>query len=135
MRLIGLIFVMILSASADTIQWVGHYDRALSRARQEHKLLLVLAVKPHCPACSRLVSRILQDPVLTRQIQDKYVSVIVTNDRYRDYPNELYFASRYPALFVVDPKDERFVMTPFIGVSIKDLAPWKDHRLNIRRKK
>ena len=112
MRLIGLVLVIVLSGSADTIRWMGYYDRALAQAKQAHKLLLVLAVKPHCPACRQFMSRLLHDPSLTRRIAQEYISVIVTDDACRNYPKDLYYTLGYPTLFLVDPSDEHFITDP-----------------------
>jgi len=98
-------------------------------------MLLVLVVKPHCPACKRFMARLMHDPALIRRISQKYISVIVTDDAYRNYPNELYYTLEYPTLFLVDPSDEHFITDPLTDVSIRALKNSFNPQPSRRREK
>ncbi len=77
--------------------------------------MLVVVVEPRCPACKALIRDLSRNPMIVRRLNRQSINVIVTHDRWRHYPNELYFTTQFPTLFWVDPRDERMVRPPMYG--------------------
>ena len=115
MRLLFLFFLLSFSLSAESIHWWGSYEKAFHAAQKMGKPMMVLAVEPNCPQCNALIRDVLSAPKVVRRINDRYVSVIVTHDRWRHYPNELYFTTQFPTLFLVNPQDEQMERPPLYG--------------------
>jgi len=115
MRLLRFILFLSLSLSAESIHWWGSYDQALRAAQKAGKPMMVLAVEPQCPKCNALIRDVLSAQDVVRRVNRRFVSVIVTHDRWRHYPNELYFTTQFPTLFWVNPRDERMVRPPLYG--------------------
>jgi len=91
------------------ISWRGDYDAAHREALKEHKLLAVLLVDAADPQ-SQVILRRLQDDASLAPFASRAVTVLLTRGVSR-YPIELYYTTRFPALFVVDTH-ERFVCPP-----------------------
>lgn len=115
MRFLFLLLLLSLSLSAESIHWWGSYDQALHSAQKIGKPMMVLAVEPQCPRCNALIRGVLSAPEVVHRVNRRFVSVIVTHDRWRHYPSELYFTTHFPTLFWVDPRDERMVRPPLYG--------------------
>ncbi len=48
------IFIMFFTVSmiyANHIRWQGNYDKALKKAREQNKVLMVLLIKSNCQKC------------------------------------------------------------------------------------
>ena len=100
--LLGGILLLTIVWGSEMIRWRGDYDQALHEARARGKNLLLILTKPSCPACAELIRKIAADPALVRPLLRRYVPVIVTVDVRADYPVELYYTTRFPALFLVE---------------------------------
>jgi hypothetical protein len=107
----SVIFTLCLHGAA--IHWRGDYIQALSEARAKDKALFILAVDPGVPACGKFLAIMRCHPQLARKINRLFVSVIVTHNNRSNYPNELYFSTTFPVIFIVDPSDEHFLVHPF----------------------
>ena len=105
-----------------SIQWRGDYDQALAQAKSVGKVLMVLVVEPASPDSNHFLTDMRAFPDLIDRVNRQWISVIVTHDHRSDYPNELYYTTKYPTLFWVDPLDERFVVSPKYGTpeALKD---------------
>lgn len=115
MRLLILFLFLSLSLPAESIHWWGSYDQALHAANTSDRRMLVVVVEPRCPACKALIRDLSRNPMIVRRLNRQSINVIVTHDRWRHYPNELYFTTQFPTLFWVDPRDERMVRPPMYG--------------------
>jgi hypothetical protein len=91
---------------AERIHWYGHYDTALRAARLAHKPLLVVLVQPRRREGAELIRAVAEDSRLRHAIASRYVAVIVTADTHASYPIELYYTTRYPAVFFSDAGEE-----------------------------
>ena len=100
--LLGGILLLTIVWGSETIRWRGDYDQALQEARERGRDLLLILTKPSCPFCAELIRKIAADPVLVHALNRHFIPVIVTADARADYPVELYYTTRFPALFLVE---------------------------------
>jgi hypothetical protein len=117
------------SMHAKRIHWYGDYDQALHAARNQHRDLLVILVQPRSAAAAKLIQAIQKDARLSASIVSNFTAVIITVDHRTQYPNEMYYVPRFPALFVVDTALEISRVPPCIGQGVlgclrMKLADW-----------
>jgi len=92
------------------ISWRGDYDAAHREALKTGKYLVVLLVDPAAKETSRVVRR------LTR-VDGRDVVAVLISKGISSYPIEMYYTTRFPALFVVDGR-EVFVCKPMYGDAV-----------------
>jgi len=109
--------LLTLSSVADNLSWRGDYDTARKEAVQHEKALLVLLVKAKEVSTHKMLRELFADRPYLKTFQSKSVAVLITYEHGADYPVELYYTTRFPALFIVD-EDERFVVEPLYGEEI-----------------
>ena len=102
-----------------SIGWMGDYEAALYRARQEKKPLLIIVVKPGCEACNELLKKIARDEVLAGNIARSTIPLLLT-EGVEKYPIEMYYTPIVPAIFLVDGQ-ERFLIDPIAPASLSAL--------------
>jgi len=114
--LFWLLFTLI--SSANHVQWLGNYDKALQKAHKEHKPLLVLVVKHKDPLSNTIIKNHFMNHDYVDVINQKMIPVIVTYEGRISYPIEMYYTRIFPTLFFVDTKTETFIGEPLYGEGI-----------------
>jgi len=109
-----LLFLLTLLSSlyADHMRWKSNYEKALIRAKKEHKVLMLLLIKNNCLNCNRLIAENFINQTYIKELQSKTIPVIINNQSSANYPRELFYSTDYPALFFVDPQTELFLGKP-----------------------
>ena len=115
--LLWLLFPLLVFANH--VQWLGDYDKALQKAQQDHKPLLVLVVKHKDPLSNKIIKDQFMNHAYVDVINQKMVPVIVTYEGRLSYPIEMYYIRVFPTLFFVDTKTETFIGEPLYGEGIK----------------
>ncbi len=113
-----LLLLLPWSLYAAHIHWFGDYDKALQKAVQEHKPLMVLLVKDGSIACKNIIKNVLTNQPYIQALNEKYVAVIVTYEGRANYPIEMYYSQVFPTLFFVDSRKESFLTKPLYGNDI-----------------
>ena len=90
----------------EALRWRGDYDQAFQEARRSGKDVLLILVKRACPRGRALIRKIGEDRSLSSRLMQAFVPVIVTAGARAAYPIELYYTTRFPALFLVDAATE-----------------------------
>ncbi len=93
-----------------------HYAAALSKAKKEQKILLMIVVKENCPWCHRLIHRTLGSDKIKPLLNRSFVTLVI--DRHDSYPstfNEDFF----PAIFYVDPESQQSIYEEIGYVGVK----------------
>ena len=114
--LFWLLFPLVIFANH--VQWLGDYDKALQKAHQEHKPLLVLVVKHKDPLSNKIIKDQFMNHAYVDEINKKMVPVIVTYEGRTSYPIEMYYTRVFPTLFFVDSSREIFFREPLYGEEI-----------------
>ncbi|MGB5965179.1 MAG: thioredoxin family protein [Sulfurimonadaceae bacterium] len=108
----GLLFAV--SLQADHVRWQSDYEKAREKAVKEKKLLMVLLIENECSQCMKMLRTTFKDQSYIKSVNEKYISVLVTNGQKESYPIELLYAIEYPSLFFLDAK-EIFTREPITG--------------------
>ncbi len=113
----ALLFLSLLLSSvyANHISWLGDYNKALEKAKKEHKPMMVLLVEEDCKRCNELIKKEFMNHDYVDILNEQVISVIVTRDSKISYPIELFYSTSFPSLFFVNSEVETFLAEPFYG--------------------
>ena len=112
--LLCLLICCLTIAAGEFVHWRGEYEAARLEAVQKGKDLLLLLVKN--PENGReVLAAIGKDADLSRGISQNTVAVVIIADTKARYPVELYYTTKFPAVFLVDAKREIPLNAPCIG--------------------
>jgi hypothetical protein len=109
------------------------YATALSMAKKEDKVLMLLVVSNTCPWCRKFESQTLEHATIDAIIKADFIPVIV--EKNADKPNfpKRYHATRIPTVYFIDPNSEEllfesmgFVRMGEYKETLEDIA--KDHK-------
>jgi len=112
MRILLLLLLLVSFGSANHISWLGDYDKALQKAQEEKKPMMVLLVKKNCKRCNEVIVEYFMNSDEVDELNEKYVAVIVTHKGKLSYPIELFYSTTFPTLFFVDSTNESFLREP-----------------------
>ena len=91
-----------LALNASYVKWQGDYEVAHREALKQNKSLLVLLVDKEIDLTKKLLVRSFMNQAYVKEINRKYISVLVTKGQKGSYPIELLYTLEYPALFFLD---------------------------------
>ncbi len=114
MRLFIFIAILAFTLNANHINWHGSFDRAHQQAIKENKKLMVLLIKKDCNECKRTIIETFTNQPYIKEINDNFISIIVTKNQKESYPIEMLYTFTYPSLFFLDNR-ELFVCEPIRG--------------------
>ncbi|QOP46537.1 thioredoxin family protein [Sulfurimonas paralvinellae] len=83
------------------------YGTALSKAKKEHKVLMMVIVKEPCPYCDKLVENTLDTPTIKAKLKN-FVPLVIAHDR--KYPDRFRPPVRPVTLFI-NPDNETVLKT------------------------
>jgi len=110
--------LLTIVSSANHVQWLGNYNKALQKAHKEHKPLLILVVKHKDPLSHTIIKNHFMNHEYVDTINEKMIAVIVTYEGRSSYPIEMYYTRVFPTLFFVDTKTETFIGEPLYAEEI-----------------
>ena len=114
MRSLILISMLVLTLSATHVRWYGNFDKAHQVAIKEDKKLMVLLIEKDCSPCQESIKTAFINQPYIDEINDSFISVIVTKNQKESYPIEMLYTFTYPTLFFLDNR-ELFVCKPIRG--------------------
>lgn len=88
--------------AAFVLDFHEEYETALTQAKKENKLLMLVIVQDPCPYCDRLVHDTLSDPKVKKALE-AFVSVVI--DKHSKLPSA-FTTNVAPMTFFIDPKNE-----------------------------
>jgi thioredoxin-related protein len=105
------IFILLLfnTLYANHIKWYASYDKAFAYAKEHNKKMIVYLIQNNCKRCKDIVATVFTNKPYIDKLNVDFVSVIVNFDDKVSYPLEMYYSNVFPTLFIVEPKEERFI--------------------------
>jgi len=119
MKKLLLVVFFSVTLFANHINWLGSYNEALQKAKNQGKPLMVLLIKNNCKICKDIVYKAFSKQDYIKDLNKKYIAVIV-NFNNEDYPVELFYSTDFPTLFFIDSKRETFIKEPWYKMQIID---------------
>ena len=116
--LAGLIILTIVNF-ANSVAWLGSYDKALNRAKKEHKALLILLIK-RGDNSKNVVAKYFTNKEYIDRINKGYVAVILYFNNKTSYPIELLYTREFPTLFLLNSQTETFIKKPLYSKEIDE---------------
>jgi len=96
------------------------YDLALSVAKKENKMVMLVFVADFCPWCKKFERKTLQDELVSKLIKQNFIPVIVDNYRDRDsYPKRL-STPKLPTIYFIDSKTQKVINKSTLYVNKND---------------
>ncbi|NOQ29711.1 MAG: thioredoxin fold domain-containing protein [Helicobacteraceae bacterium] len=116
--MMSLMMFTLLSAAqidefAQSVQYERSYAKALSMAKKQNKLLMLLVVADYCPWCKKFERKTLSSDAIKKRVQMEFIAVAI--DKYRDkgaYPKKFY-SKAIPTVYFVDPKNQEAILTSY----------------------
>ncbi len=138
MKTFLLLFVLISSLwsakideFANKYSYYRAYDLALSIAKKEDKMVMLVMVADFCPWCKKFERKTLQNELVSKLVKQHFIPVIV--DNYRDegsYPKEL-STSRLPTTYIIDSKTQKVIQKSTLYVNKNDFLVTIQQAINI----
>ena len=114
MRFLLLATLLALTLNASHVSWYGNFDKAHQTAIKENKKLMVLLIEKDCKSSQESIKTTFINQPYIEEINDNFISVIVTKNQKESYPIEMLYTFVYPTLFFLDNR-ELFVCKPIRG--------------------
>jgi len=81
MRIVLLLFWLGTVLLAQGSKWSHDYQKALQKAKKEHKPVYILIVSDTCRWCKKFEEVTLNDPKIKERINKEFVTVILSRDK------------------------------------------------------
>lgn len=95
---------------AKEIAFENDYKTALSKAKKENKVLMMVLRADSCPWCRKFERKTLTSPLLKPRLQTKVVLLVVDkNYDIGSFP-EKFTTHSTPRVFFIDPNDESIIL-------------------------
>jgi len=75
MKKILLLIVFLTTALFAELEWADSYKKGMAKAKQEHKLVLVMLTQKECDACWYMENIVFKDDDIVDEIEKDFVSV------------------------------------------------------------
>lgn len=107
-----LLFLVSLSfaSSAEFIKEMKYetlYETALQKAKNENKILMMVATSQSCPWCRKLERQTLKKDEINSVIQSKFIPLSVDQD-LKNFPS-IFEVKVVPTIYFINPKDESVI--------------------------
>jgi hypothetical protein len=117
-----LLLLLPILTLANHVHWLGSYKKALTKAQNENKALLVYVIKKDSTLSQKIIKDVLMNKDYVDSINQKMIAVIVSYEGRNTYPVEMYYTTVFPTLFFVNTQTETFMREPMYGEQISTLA-------------
>ncbi len=114
MRVFIFLFFITLTLNATHVSWYGDFDTAHQEALKQNKMLLVLFIQKNSLTCKEAIQKSFLNQEYIDNINEKFISVLITKGQKSSYPIEMLYTSIYPSLFLLD-KNELFICEALKG--------------------
>ncbi|CAA6802904.1 MAG: Unknown protein [uncultured Sulfurovum sp.] len=95
------------------------YYRALKKAKEEGKKLMLFMTTAYCPWCRKLENRILSQIHIDKKIKVHHVPVMLNYDK-KAFPENLAKSNVVPTLYIINAKTQKIEET-FVGFSARNM--------------
>jgi thioredoxin-related protein len=113
------VLFLFLNLCAEHISWRSNYDSAHQEALKTDKALMVLLIEKECLACQKMLIETFRDQPYIKELNKKFVSVIVTKGQVGSYPIEMLYTLEYPSVFFLNTR-ELFIGKNIFGYADAD---------------
>lgn len=105
---------------SEQIRWHNDFDKALFKAKEEKKEIMLLVLKKECAECKEVFVEVFNDKEVQEKVNRKYIAVVAFFEHENSYPVELFYTQSFPTIFFVSSRDESYLQKPLRGYFTKD---------------
>ena len=98
-----LLSLLLLLGSLNAIEWTS-YDEALSQAKKEDKIVMVMLGRTTCGVCNYMKKVVFNDKNVVKKLDEKFIGVYVELD-FDDVPKGMTFIGT-PTFYFVDKNEK-----------------------------
>ena len=114
MRTLIILFAFILTIEANNILWFSNFDLAHHEAVKNSKKLMVLLIEKNPTQNKNTLINVFMNQDYIDEINEEYISVLITKDQDSSYPIEMLYTNEYPSLFFLNNL-EIYICEPIRG--------------------
>lgn len=120
MKIFLVLFLMAAALFSEQIRWHNDFDKALFKAKEEKKEIMLLVLKKECAECKKVFVEVFNDKEVQEKVNRKYIAVVAFFEHENSYPVELFYTQSFPTIFFVSSRDESYLQKPLRGYFTKD---------------
>lgn len=131
--LLNFVYAAQIDEFAAEMKYLRSYDMAIKTAKEQKKVVMLLVVADYCPWCKKFERKTLKDPAVMAKVNENFVGLVI--DKYKDkgkYPEE-YNAPLIPAVFFINPKDQKSVFETVAYMKPDEFMESMDYALNTNK--
>jgi thioredoxin-related protein len=114
----SLVFSANIDHFAKEMQFHRDYKTALSQAKKENKVLMMVVSSDYCPWCRKFENRTLKSPRIKPTLHKDIITLVVDAKYDVDSFPEKFKTKYTPYVFFINPKDEN-ILTQSVGYTKK----------------
>ena len=131
--LFSFIYAAQIDEFAAEMKYLRSYDMAIKTAKEQKKLVMLVVVGDYCPWCKKFERKTLKDSAVMTKANESFVGLVI--DKYKDkgkYPEE-YNAPLIPAVFFINPKDQKSVFETVAYMKPDEFMESMDYALSTNK--
>ncbi|HIP20596.1 MAG TPA: thioredoxin family protein [Sulfurimonas sp.] len=107
------------------------YKTALSRAKKENKILMMVLGADYCPWCRKFERKTLNSSLLKKRLQTEVITLVVDKKfDIKTFPKK--FQTQFtPKVFFINPKDETIILDTTGYIKKKHFAENLDNAIQL----
>lgn len=113
MKYLFLFIFLLVNLEASSVKFIEQmkyetsYEKALLKAKEENKILMMIATTKSCPWCRKLERQTLKKDEVDNLIKTKFIPLSVDQD-LKNFPS-VYEVKVVPTIYFINPKDETVI--------------------------
>ena len=131
MRYILLTIMSVMVLSAQGLGWMESYDKAVEKAKAEHKNIYVFIYADHCPYCEQMYGDVLDTKYIDYALKE-FIPLklkITSSDVKKHFPN----AYVTPTSYFITPQNQ--LLEEALGYTTEEFFFWKIDAAEAQSKK
>ncbi|MDQ7042163.1 MAG: thioredoxin family protein [Sulfurimonas sp.] len=98
----GLLYAQTYKEFAAEYGYETDYATAYTKAKKEHKKLLLITISNYCPWCKKLENRVLRSNEVSKNVQKDFIGVILNKDI--DTIEQRFITNIVPMSYIIEPQ-------------------------------
>ena len=110
LTMFSLVYAAQIDEFAAEVNYLRDYKTAIKTAKEQNKMVMLVAVGDYCPWCKKFERKTLKSSEVMAKVDEDFVALVI--DKYKDkgdYP-KAFFSPLIPAVFFIDPKTQKSLL-------------------------
>ncbi|WP_331774116.1 thioredoxin family protein [Sulfurospirillum sp. 1612] len=102
LSIVASLYAYTATKTAQELHYINSFEQGMALAKKEHKMVMLVVVKDHCPWCKKLEQKTLCDTKI-QQKTSQFVKILI--DRNQKMP-ACYHTAIVPVVSFIDPSTQ-----------------------------